>query len=104
MVWLREHVLAQERHPERIQEAALQRLRELQVEPPTADRVERMIRSTLRAFEEDFGRRLFNQLSPETRDRFDAILELPEAESVRVPLHDLRADPGQPALTHWKRN
>jgi hypothetical protein len=31
MAWLREHVLAHERHPERIQEAALQRFRELQL-------------------------------------------------------------------------
>ncbi len=56
MLWLLEHVLSQERHPERIQEAALQRLRELRIEPPTADRMERLIRSALRSFEDDFSK------------------------------------------------
>jgi hypothetical protein len=55
MSWLREHLLAQERHPERILEAALQRFRALKIEPPTAGRLERMLRSTLQTFEEDFG-------------------------------------------------
>jgi TnpA family transposase len=94
MVWLREHVLAQERHPERILTAALQRFRELKIEPPTPDRLERMVRSTLRTFEEDFCRQLSGQLSPATTERLDALLELPLPESVGVPLHDLRADPG----------
>ena len=94
MGWLCEHVLAQERHPERILEAALQRFRELKIEPPTAGRLERMLRSTLQTFEEDFGRLLFNQLSPATIARLDALLEPPSPESVGVPLHDLRADPG----------
>jgi hypothetical protein len=59
MSWLREHLLAQERHPERILEAALQRFRALKIEPPTAGRLERMLRSTLQTFEEDFGKQLF---------------------------------------------
>jgi hypothetical protein len=94
MSWLREHLLAQERHPERILEAALQRFRALKIEPPTAGRLERMLRSTLQTFEEDFGKKLFDQLFPETIARLDALLEPPLPESVGVPLHDLRADPG----------
>jgi TnpA family transposase len=94
MSWLREHLLAQERHPERILEAALQRFRALKTEPPTAGRLERMLRSTLQTFEEDFGKKLFDQLSQETIARLDALLEPPLPESVGVPLHDLRADPG----------
>lgn len=38
-IWLEEHVLARERHPERIREAALQRLRDLKIEPPSPDRL-----------------------------------------------------------------
>lgn len=38
MVWIRDHVLTRERKPERIREAALERLRELQIEPPTKER------------------------------------------------------------------
>ena len=98
MLWLSEHVLSQERHSEPIQEAALQRLRELRIEPPTADRLERLIRSALRNFEDDFSRSLSAQLSPETKERLDALLELPSPESVRVPLHELRADPGSASI------
>ena len=94
MDWLREHVLAQERHPERILEAALQRFRDLKIEPPTAGRLERMLRSTLQTFEEDFSGQLFDQLPPATIARLDALLEPTAPESVGVPLHDLRADPG----------
>jgi len=57
-----------------------------------------MIRSTLRSFEEDFGKNLLDQLSPETRHRLNALLELPLPESDRVPLHDLRADPGPASI------
>ena len=97
-MWLMKHVLSQERHPERILEAALGRLRELRIEPPTADRMERLIRSALRSFEDDFSRRLSAQLSAETKERLDALLELPSPESVRVPLHELRADPGPASI------
>ena len=98
VVWLCGHVLSQERHSERIQEAALQRLRELRIEPPTADRMERLIRSALRNFEDDFSRRLSAQLSPETKKRLNALLELTSPELVRVPLHELRADPGPASI------
>jgi hypothetical protein len=49
--------------------------------------------STLPAFEEEFGKQLFDQLSPETTARLDALLEPPSPGSVGVPLRDLRADP-----------
>jgi hypothetical protein len=94
MGWLREHVLAQERHPERILEATRQRFRELKREPPTAGGLERMLRSTLQTFEENVGEHLFGQLSPTTTARLDALLEPPSPESMSVPLHDVRADPG----------
>jgi hypothetical protein len=90
MGWLREHVIAQERHPERILEAALRRFRELKIEPPTVDRLERMVRSALRTFEDEFGQQILNQLSPTTTTRLDALLETSSPESAGVPLHDLR--------------
>jgi len=94
MVWLRDHVLLQERDPERLLEAALQRFRELRIEPPTAERLSRMVRSTLRSFEEDFGRGLLEKLSPATVAGLDALLEPPSLASPSVPLLELRTDPG----------
>ncbi len=98
MVWLRQHVLSQERHPEQIQEAALGKLRELRIEPPTPDRMERLLRAALRSFEEDFTLSLIGQLSSDTKELLDALLELPSPESGRVPLHDLRSDPGPASI------
>ena len=98
MVWLRQRVLSQERHPERILEAAIGRLRELRIEPPTSDRVERLLRAALRSFEEDFTLTLVKQLSSESKEMLDALLELPSPESGRVPLHDLRSDPGPASI------
>jgi TnpA family transposase len=96
--WLCQHVLTHERHPGRILELALGKLRELKIEPPTADRLDRMIRSALRIFEEEFAQSLFERLAPEAKERLDALLEPISAETIRVPLHDLRADPGPASI------
>ena len=70
----------QERDPERVREAALQRFRELKLEPPTLERLDRLIRSTLRAFEDDFCRRVSEQLPFSTEAALDRLLELPSPE------------------------
>ncbi len=94
MVWLRDHVLPQERDSERLLEAAVQRFRDIKIEPPTAERLSRVVRSTLRSFEENFGRGLLEKLSPATVAGIDALLEPAALESPSVPLLELRADPG----------
>jgi hypothetical protein len=50
LLWLREHCLANERNPERVKAAALARLRELCLEPPTPDRVDRLVRSAMASY------------------------------------------------------
>ncbi|WP_329416167.1 DUF4158 domain-containing protein [Nocardia vinacea] len=47
VAWLVEHVTQRERSGERVREHLLARLREVKVEPPTAGRIERMVRSAL---------------------------------------------------------
>lgn len=96
--WLCQHVLTYERHSGRILELVLGRLRELKIEPPTSDRLDRLIRSALRIFEEEFAQDLFERLAPEAKERLDALLEPIPAEPVRVPMHDLRADPGPASI------
>ncbi len=51
----REHLLARERQPERLLETALERFRELRLESPTVERLERLLGSALRIFEEQFS-------------------------------------------------
>lgn len=60
-------MLTQERDPERITEAALQRFHERKLEPPTVERLDRLIRSTLRASEDDFVEGCLNNSNPPRR-------------------------------------
>ena len=95
---MRQHVLSQERHPGRILESALGRLRERRIEPPTPDRMQRLLRGALHGSEDDFTLSLVQQLSSESKKRLDALLEVPSPESGRVPLHELRSDPGPASI------
>jgi hypothetical protein len=50
------------------------RFRELQLEPPTPDRVERLVRSALHTYEQQFCAALHAKLTSETRLQMDALL------------------------------
>ena len=79
--WLRDHVAGEvggEIEPmiERLQA----RCRELSIEPPTPERMERIARSALRAHEDRFHCSIHARLPPMTRERLDALLR-PEKAS-----------------------
>ncbi len=105
MAWVRDHVLAQERDPVRVTEAALLRFRDLKLEPPTAERLDRLIRSTLRAFEEDFCRRVYEQLPSSRRQHSTGSLNFRRLSrrvfrcTICVPIQDLRAS--APSTKSW---
>jgi len=108
--WLRDHVAGEaggEIDPmiERLEA----RCRELAVEPPTADRVERIARTALRAHEDRFHAGVYERLSPATRERLDALLRPDKtggddaaqddtAGSAPAVLLKLRGSPGRPSL------
>lgn len=96
--WLLEHLLSHERNIERLKEAVAARCRELRVEPFAPDRIERLIRSAIAAFEEEFCGRLTGILPVATREGLDALLLSDQPESGRVPLHQLRAAPGSASI------
>ncbi|WP_295508415.1 hypothetical protein [Accumulibacter sp.] len=85
------------------------RCRELAIEPPTADRVERIARSALRAHEDRFHSGVYERLSTATRECLDALLR-PEGGGSEEPNQDdaigsatavllkLRGSPGRPSL------
>lgn len=52
--WLAANVTNAERHPERVRQELLRRCRQERIEPPTADRVSRMVRSALHIAEENW--------------------------------------------------
>lgn len=109
-VWLRDHVAGEvggEIEPmiERLEA----RCRELAIEPPTADRVERIARTALRTHEDRFHAGVYERLSPATRERLDALLRPDRADgddpaqddaagSAPAVLLKLRGSPGRPSL------
>ncbi|MCB1560389.1 MAG: Tn3 family transposase [Xanthomonadales bacterium] len=107
--WLRDHVAAEaggEIAPmiERLEA----RCRELTIEPPTPDRVERIARTALRAHEDRFHAGVHQRLSPATRDRLDALLRSDggggdtaqddAGGGAPAVLLSLRGSPGRPSL------
>ena len=109
-VWLRDHIAGEvggdiEPMIERLEA----RCRELAIEPPTPDRVERITRSALRAHEDLFHNSVYERLSPTTRERLDALLRPEKAGdedtgqdeatgSAPAVLLKLRGSPGRPSL------
>jgi TnpA family transposase len=86
--WLVEQVLATDQHPDHLREQVLTRFKALKIEPPTADRLERLIRSAGAAFEQTFCTQTSQRLSNFTRERLDALVaqsELADEEEADDP-------------------
>ena len=111
--WLRDHVaggVGGEIEPmiERLEAHC----RELAIEPPTPDRMERLARTALRAHEDRFHSSVFERLSSIARERLDALLRPEKAGnedsgadvqdetvgSTPAVLLKLRGSPGRPSL------
>ena len=73
-VWLEDHVLARDRQMDRLKAALQERCRFLRIEPPTPDRIERLIRSAIAEFERKFCEGLLSRLSPEAQAQLNALL------------------------------
>ncbi len=112
--WLCDQVLSTTHRLEHMRETLYQRCRDIRIEPPTSDRVERLIRSALQQFEIQLGERVLHHLSSSTRQKLDALLAADEPttdeaptsdppESGQAVLHDLRADPGRASLDNLLR-
>ena len=107
--WLRDHAVADSREIVELTSALELRCREIQIEPPASDRIERIVRAALHAYDERFCGEIHGKLSPATRTRLDALLR-PAATTQRVAANDdndgpvpavlmqLRADPGGPSV------
>jgi Domain of unknown function (DUF4158) len=72
--WLSEHILPQGHPDEHVNAAAYQRLRDLGIEPPTPDRLERIFASASSAFEEGFCTETVGQLPSATLGQLEALL------------------------------
>src|SRR6266545_7316248 len=105
VAWLVSHALPHDHQIEHLKVTAYTRFRELQLEPPTPDRVERLVRSALRTYEQQFCTAIHAKLTPETRLQMDALLRTAtqadqetasddDGVFVRSAFHELKLDPG----------
>jgi Domain of unknown function (DUF4158) len=110
--WLSDPVLPTTVRLETIMAAAYERLRDLRIEPPTRDRLDRLARSALYAFEHRVCTDVWHCLAPSTRMALETLLapEPPdpgddEASTAggRALLHALRADAGRATLENLFR-
>ena len=107
--WLRDQVPAAGASPDQLIALFETRCRELSIEPPAADRVDRIVRAAIHAHDERFCACILGRLAPTTRSRLDALLlaaanESGDSGSGQSPgtapalLLRLRSDPGKPSL------
>ena len=107
--WLRDQVAAVGAVPDQLVALLETRCRELSIEPPAADRVDRIVRAAIHAHDERFCAGILSRLTPATRERLEALLRPAANESGNPPsdqspatapalLLRLRSDPGRPSL------
>jgi Domain of unknown function (DUF4158) len=90
--WMREHLLAREHNLDRLKDAVAARCRELRIEPFAPDRVERLVRSAIASFEDDFCRVLMDSLPAPVQQGVDALLFAANPGAGRVLLHGVAAE------------
>lgn len=82
------------------------RCRELSIEPPSADRIDRIIRGAVHAHEKEFCADIAGRLTSDTRARLEALLESDDSEGIDgselapALLMRLRSDPGRPSVAN----
>ena len=108
--WLRDQVSTAGGVPEHLAALLNARCRELSIEPPSADRSERIVRTAIYAYDDRFYATILDRLTPATRTRLEALLQPagnkneesannkePVGTAPALLLH-LRDDPGRPSL------
>ncbi len=104
ITWLCEFVLVYDRQTSSLEAAVYQRLRELKLEPPTPEGVERLIRSAVSTTEKAFCAGIFNQIEPGALTKMDALLSTQDAmeedqsQFKQSIFNFLKTDPGRTSL------
>ncbi len=101
--WLVQEVLPHDQALDRLRSALYTRCREQHLEPPTQERIDRLVRSALAKYEELVCRTVHERLSPRSVAALDGLLApaSPTAatgESTRAALVELKTDPGRAGL------
>jgi len=111
-VWARDHVVARTRDVGRLVKDLVIRCGTLLIEPPTPDRMERIARAAVRAYEDRLHGTTRERLTSDMRERLDALLQAadsaevaacvsqaaPEGQATAI-LNLLRDDPGRASVS-----
>src|SRR5260370_3776815 len=95
--WLRDHAVAETRDPALLASALEQRCRDLAIEPPAPERIVRIVRAALHAYDERFCDDMHRRLPAATRTRLEALLR-PAAGEQPGAANDAPDDPGPAVL------
>jgi len=101
--WLSQQISPDEIEIEHLKTKVYNKLRKLKIEPPTIDRVERITRSALNVFEEQFFKEIFSKIPTLTKARIDNLIsesienEISETEEF-MSFSYIRNDPGRIGL------
>jgi hypothetical protein len=103
--WLCGQVATAGTDPDHLATLLAGRCRELRIEPPTPNRIGRVVRAAVRAHDERFCVGIKERLAPGTRAKLDALLKPADDEPKDRPpgtapalLLQLRGSPGRPSL------
>ena len=110
VTWLWAQILSTTRRPDHLKEAMAQRCRELRIEPPPPERLDRLIRSAIHREDTRVGTGILHRLSTTTQAQLEAFWGPAEAPASRpdvsaptlerAVLQELRADPGRATVDH----
>ena len=95
--WLTETTVSHEQRSEVLKALVYQHWRELKIEPPSADQLERLVRSVLHTYEESCFAQIFQQLPEAVRKELDSLLDPKLDAAVSEDSTTLSADKPQVA-------
>lgn len=108
--WLQTQAATAGTDPDHLSALLKARCRELLIEPPSADRIDRIVRAAIHAHDERFYAGIRDRLAPQTRLQLEALLhpaegELNEGELKTTATEGEPRSPGAaPALLLWLRS
>lgn len=103
--WLNNHISHQNVEDEHLKEQVYKKFREMKIEPPTPDRIDRLVRSVIYTYETRFFRETFNKISKDSLFKMSALIddcisyeESDIADNSFLSFSELRNDPGRIGL------
>nr|WP_275900732.1 DUF4158 domain-containing protein [Paenibacillus periandrae] len=106
--WLCKSVLFQDHDFEHLVETVYRRFREMKIVPPTADRIEQLIRTAIHTYEEQFFQATLEKLPVVSLSKLDSLVEsiafLDDDQGGSsggeglLSFQELKADPGKPGV------